>query len=53
MTPPKPLAAQIDESIEGDIDFWVESKQRDAEQIDLFEIEQDFSPESGDQYSVR
>jgi hypothetical protein len=27
----------IDEAIENDLDFWVESKQRDAEQLELYE----------------
>lgn len=39
MTPTKTLAAQIDAVIENDLDFWVESKEREAEQMLLFEEE--------------
>lgn len=43
---------QLDESIETDLDFWIEVKhERDEEQLEWDEA--DFSPESGDNYSVR
>ena len=35
----KPLDLLIDQFIEEDIRFWIETKQREAEQIDLFEEE--------------
>lgn len=37
MIPPKTLNRQIDESIEWDIDFWVETKHREPEQMDLID----------------
>lgn len=40
MTPPKSIAAQIDQAIEVDIDAWVEDRQREPEQCELFEEEE-------------
>lgn len=37
MTPPKTEAQAIDEAIETDIDWWVECKSREAEQMELIE----------------
>lgn len=37
MSPNKSIEAQIDEMIETDIDFWTESKEREAVQEELFE----------------
>lgn len=35
--PLKSLAAQIDESVEWDIDFWIEKKHWEPEQMELIE----------------
>ncbi len=40
MSPTKTLGLLIDEVIANEIDFWVESKEREAEQLDLIEDEE-------------
>lgn len=37
MIPPKTIERQIDDVIENDVDFWTESKDREAEQLELVE----------------
>lgn len=39
MIPTKSLDLLVDEVIANEIDFWVESKERDAEQMELIEDE--------------
>lgn len=40
MIPTKSLDLLVDEVIANEIDFWVESKEREVEQIELIEIEE-------------
>ncbi len=37
MIPPKTIERQIDDVIENDLDFWTESKDREAEQMEFGE----------------